>query len=315
MSTPEQKFNKFLLNIQLFKTIIMTYNYDKDKEKFFENLKTLESDFITVDAAKSDVYANKNQDMLRPIIDLECFYPIVDKHIIYEKKFLEHAHTIFEKIIYNIAFLIKNIGAYIERLQKSLNKIFIENYFLLDCSNIKDMNTPFLEGEKVSYYDYNCGRGFMRIEEGSSRFLIFNTNNDAMLDINIVNKYNKTGVIFSEKIFNVKYPVDSNLLKSDEYKNFKKELKEMKEIDTEYDNMFLNFSKKTGYNVIYKIPFNLNYFSIGEFSKGENFFSLGMFVEGESIVAKYDLIIEGQEIKRLLFPDVLKILKQKGFIN
>lgn len=308
------KFNKFLLNIQLFKTIIMTYNYDNDKEKFFKNLKTLESDFITVDVAKLDVYADKNQHLLRPIIDLECFYPIVDKHIIYEKKFLEHVHTIFEKIIYNIAFLIKNIGAYIERLQKSLNKIFIENYFLLDCSTIKDMNTPAIEGEKVSYYDYNCGRGFMQIEEGSSRFLILNTNNDGMLDIDIVNKYNKTGVIFSEKIFNVKHPVNS-LLESKEYDNFKKELKEMKEIDVDYGNMFLNLYKKTGYNVIYKIPFNLNYFSMGEFSKDEKFFSLAMFLEGDSPVAKYDLIIEGQEIKGLQFSDVLKILKQKGFIN
>lgn len=313
MSTPEQKFNKFLLNIQLFKTIIMTYNYDKDKEKFFENLKTLESDFITVAVEKRDVYDNKNQNMLRPIIDLECFDPIVDKQIIYEKNFLEHAHTIFEKIIYNIAFLINNIGAYVERLQKSLNKIFVENYFLLDCSTIKDNKAPYEEGSKVSYYDYNCGRSFMQIEEGSSRFLIFNTNNDAMLDINIVNKYNKTGVIFSEKNFNVKYPVDSRLLETKEYYNFKKELKDMKEIDIEYGNMFLNLSKKTGYNVIYKIPFNLNYFSIGEFNKGEKFFSLGI-VKGESI-PKYDLIIEGQEIKGLLFPDVLKILKQKGFIN
>jgi hypothetical protein len=247
--------------------------------------------------------------MLRPIIDLECFDPIVDKHIIYEKKFLEHVHTIFEKIIYNIAFLINNIGAYIERLQKSLNKIFIENYFLLDCSTIKDMNTPAIKGEKVSYYDYNCGRGFMQIEEGSSRFLILNTNNDAMLDIDIVNKYNKTGVIFSEKIFNVKHPVDDSLLKTKEYDNFKKELKEMKEIDIDYGNLLLILSKKTGYNVIYKIPFNLNYFSMGEFSKDEKFFSLGMFLEDNSPVVKYDLIIEGQEIKGLLLPGVLKNLK------
>jgi len=309
MSEKYQKYDEFLFDIQLLKTSIMAYNINKDKEKFFLNLKNLQRK-INISPKKLYVSDNENsQHLLKPIIALESFDPIEDKNIIYDREFLEHVHTIFEKIIYNIAFLINNIGAYIERLQKSLNKIFIENYFLLDCSTIKDMNTPAIKGEKVSYYDYNCGRGFMQIEEGSSRFLILNTNNDAMLDIDIVNKYNKTGVIFSEKIFNVKHPVDDSLLKTKEYDNFKKELKEMKEIDIDYGNLLLILSKKTGYNVIYKIPFNLNYFSMGEFSKDEKFFSLGMFLEDNSPVVKYDLIIEGQEIKGLLLPGVLKNLK------
>lgn len=314
MSEKHEKYSNFLLDIQLFKTSIMSYNIDKDKEKFFHNLKNLQRE-NTVYPIKLYVSVNENQKLLKPIIDLENFDPIEDKDIIYDKKFLEHIHNIFEKIIYNIALSIENIGSYVERIQQSFNKIFIENYFLIDCSTIKNMNTPIEEGGKTSYYNYNCGRGFMQIKEGQSRFLIFNTNNNAMLDIDIVNKYNKTGVIFSEKIFNVEYPVNSSLLETEEYDNFKKELKELKEIDKDYGNLFLNLSKKTGYNAIYKIPFNLNYFSMGEFSKGEKFFSLGMFVEGESIISKYDLFLEEQEIKGLLVTDVLKILKQKGFIN
>lgn len=308
MSEKYQKYDEFLFDIQLLKTSIMAYNINKDKEKFFLNLKNLQRK-INISPTKLYVSDNENQHLLKPIIALESFDPIEDKNIIYDREFLTHVHTIFEKIIYNIAFLIENIGAYIERLQKSLNKIFIENYFLLDCSNIKDMNMPFLEGEKVSYYDYNCGRGFMQIEEGPSRFLIFNTNNDAMLDIDIVNKYNKMDIVFSEITLKVELPVSESLLETEEYKKFINELEQINKNQVPR-TLFLNLTKQFGYNVTYKIPLNSKYYSMGEFTKGEKFFSVGMYYKKDTIVTIFDLFLKGQEIKGLKnYKEVANIIK------
>lgn len=306
---------QFLLNLQIFKTAIMSYNVKDDKESFYQNLENLnknisEKDYIYL----KKIIKEQKSEFLKPIIELENFEPIIDKKIIYEKKFLELIHNIFEYIIYNIAFLLGNIGDFVKTIITNLNKIFIENYFLLDCSNLKDINSSVIK--ELSSYQYNCGRGFMQIEKGPSRFLIFNTNDDALLDIEIVNKYKDKDLSteFSPIIFNVNFPVDEkNIKNTEEYKKFNNELEKIKEVENK-GILLLKISKKIGYNTIYKIPFFLKYYSIGEFNKKEKHFSLGLYELNDSVITKYDLILENEKIQNLDFDEVIKKLNEKGLM-
>lgn len=317
-------YHQFILDLQLFKTAIMSYNVNRNKESFYKNLETLSKSIVKVKVHKRN--SRTNPLLIKPLTDLEAFEPLQDKQIIYENRFLELAHNIFETIIYNFALSITDIGDYVERLKTSLNKIFVDNYFIIDCENIKNKVYSYSEDPRVTYYSYNCGRAFMQINEngGESRFLIFNTNNDAALDRDIVNKYNKTEEKFLDITFTVKYPVDKNILLGKEFLEF---IKQVISFDKRaYDilpNVLLSFVKDMKSNIVYKIPLQgaTKYMVKGEFSKDGKHFSIGIsenldrdFDDPRHIIS--DFKVNGEIIVENLAPfQMKKFLKEKGFID
>lgn len=169
------------LQIQLFKTIILSYNVNRDKNKFLDNLKLFSDELKKVQFRP----IKKNiKDIDEKKFPLCCIYEfknipeIKDKDILYENKFINIFQDILEKIIYMIAFYIENIGDFIDILVRFLNNITLKDYIIIDCSMLKKED-----------YSYNCGRAFIQIKKDKSRFLVFNTNDDATLDANIIKKY------------------------------------------------------------------------------------------------------------------------------
>ena len=182
-----------MIEIQHLKTNIMLYNLDYSKEnvkdKFIHNLKKLRLSFRQL---KDETYAYKLIDdkLVVSIMrtSLDEIPSIEDKNILFTEDFLNVFNDILESILFINAFRIGNIGKYIQEFIESINNITISNYVISDCSNVnKDIKSKF--SDKISEYDYNCGRAIMQINKENSRFLIFNTRDDALPDLEIVNKY------------------------------------------------------------------------------------------------------------------------------
>lgn len=315
-------YGQFLLDIQLFKTAIMSYNVNRDKDSFYKNLETLSKNIVKVRVGK--IHSRSDPRLIQPLVDLEAFVPLQDKQIIYEDRFLGLTYNIFERIIYNFALSITDIGDYVERLKTSLNRIFVDNYFIIDCDKIRDKVGSY-EDPTLTYYTYNCGRAFMQINEngGISRFLIFNTNNDGALDIDTLNKYNKTGgeeEKFLDITFTVKYPVDRNILLEEEFLEFKKQVISFDENAYKIlPNVLLSFVKEIKCDILYKIPLHgtTKYMVKGEFSKDGKHFSIGIsenldrsFDDSRLLIA--DLEINGETIvEDLATHEIKKVLRDK----
>jgi hypothetical protein len=318
-------FRQFIVDLQVFKTAIMSYNVNRNKDSFYKNLETLSKNIVEVKVDKR--HSRYDPRLIKPLTDLEAFEPLQDKQIIYEDRFLGLTYNIFERIIYNFALSITDIGDYVERLKTSLNRIFVDNYFIIDCDKIRDKVYSYEEDSTLTYYTYNCGRAFMQINEngGKSRFLIFNTNNDAALDRDTLNKYNKTEEEkFIDITFTVKYPVDKKILLEEEFLEFKKQVISFDENAYKIlPNVLLSFVKEIKCDIVYKIPLHgtTKYMVKGEFSKDGKHFSIGISENLDSDFDDYkfiivDLKINGETIvENLATHEIKKVLREKGFIN
>lgn len=242
-SIEEYKTNidKYILNLEIFRVIILSHNIEQKNDKLYSNLDTLRKDLNKIDFPSVKMKLDKNffrkeenkyNTTYKMVKILETFEPFSDKDILYQEKIINVLQDIFEKILYTTAFRITNIGEFIDYIVSLFNHITTSDYFKIDCSRL-DKN-PLEYDNTITNYDYNCGRAMMQISEGRTKFLIFNTNNDAMPDLFILNKYSQ------DQYFDIVITDESS---SDDIIIFKNELLKIKNIDSqEIDALFKFFN-------------------------------------------------------------------------
>lgn len=221
-----------LSHIYLLKSIISTYNADKNDDNFLDHLEILikkEESFYPLKKVidNEEIEKQKNKFPLNLIYEFENCPEIKNKKILFEKNFLYLFHREFEKLLYMIAYKIANIGDFIETFVEFWNVITKKNYIKIDCSKVsKSKMSKFFEtkSKNISDFSYNCGRALLQIDSNESPFLIFNTNDDAVPDITILNKY-----IIREDIseyLDIKLEIDNGeILNLEDEKEFISELK------------------------------------------------------------------------------------------
>lgn len=242
-SAEEYKTNidKYILNLELFRVTILSYNLEQKNDKLYSNLDTLRKELnkIVFTSVKTKLdknffrrEENKNNATYKMVKVLETFEPFSNKEVLYQEKIVNVLQDIFEKILYTTAFRITNIGDFIDYIVSLFNHITIVDYFKIDCSRLD--RKPSADDGEITNYDYNCGRAMMQVSEGPTKFLIFNTNNDAMPDLFILTKYSQ------EQYFDIVITDDSS---SDDIIIFKNELLKIKNIGSqEIDNLFKFFN-------------------------------------------------------------------------
>jgi hypothetical protein len=250
----QEYIKTYNLYIQIFKTSILSYNLINDKNLFLGNLAELSSKFMEFKkvSLKKIVKSLNNVFPLSFIYKIEELPVIENKDILVNQEFLNIFHNILESIIYINAFNIANIGDFIDMLINYFNKITLPEYIILDCDKLsKETKSKVIE--EISMYSYNCGRSVMQISKKNSRFLIFNTNDDGQMDVNIIKKYSKLEEKFFQETLAMKNGVITGNIEA-----FVKILKD-RMLDTRclsetaLINKLKNLSKKTDFLSI-KIP-------------------------------------------------------------
>lgn len=259
MSSPEEyktNIDKYILNLELFRVIILSHNVDQKNDKLYTNLDTLRKDLNKIEFPSikkkldKDFFRreeNKYNSTYKMVKVLETFEPFSNKEVLYQEKIINVLQDIFEKILYTTAFRITNIGDFIDYIVSLFNHITISDYFKIDCSRLN--RNPLDYDNTITNYDYNCGRAMVQISEGPTKFLIFNTNNDGVPDLFILSKYSQ------EEYFDLEITENSS---SKDMIIFKNELLKIKNISNEeIDFLFELFNKIK--NSLYKKNVEMKY--------------------------------------------------------
>ena len=177
--------NKIINDMELLSTYINEYNLDDDVTKFLSNLKKLS---IDIDESKySKTMRNQigfkvDRDINDPtdpvnqfITKLSNIQPINKNHdILYNDTFIQYFYIIFWNIIQGLGISTQNFYQFIQPIIDNLNNITTDDYVIYDCRSTDN---------------YNCGRAMDIINIYPSKFLIFNTDDQAYFDMNVQTLY------------------------------------------------------------------------------------------------------------------------------
>jgi hypothetical protein len=197
MSTILQKqFTEIRLNfinlIKNFGYLLKEYNdHILDENEFYIQLNNLKKEINQAQILNPKVERNINYfsdssnkgEFSYELMQVLINFPKINDDLLDSPKFYNEVHSIFEKILYALAFDTYNIGDFAELIAKVFNKITREKYFMVVCDHIQG-NRDF----KI----YNCGRAFMQNSGNllpQTKFIIFNTNFDAQPDRTIIEKF------------------------------------------------------------------------------------------------------------------------------
>lgn len=141
-------------------TIISDYNNDRDDQKFLDVLSKYDFDMSVIELGfKED---RKSDDkVMKYVIDMLRKIPsIKNKKILYNPEFIKTFYRIVWNLISKLSIATQNFYDFLNPIINELNLITIPNYIIFDCHSTDH---------------YNCGRAIMIIDQGPSRFLIFNS--------------------------------------------------------------------------------------------------------------------------------------------
>lgn len=153
--------------LKSFVKIVEEYNKNEKKEEFLPGLNNFIPKQIQIGFKKE---RNLNDSVLSSFIEeLKNIPTINDKKILYDEKFVKQFYRIFWKIISELAIGTQNFYDFIEPIINELNRITVKDYILYDCRSTDK---------------YNCGRAMIEINKSPSKFLIFNTDEKGLMDVN-----------------------------------------------------------------------------------------------------------------------------------
>jgi len=152
--------------IQGLKEYIEEYNLNKNKEIFIQNLKK-----ITLKIPKLEFKAVRNlkDPILTSFIKELNLLPKINEEILYDENFVKEFYKIFWSIISKLAIGTENFYDFVSLILNELNRITVPDYIIYDCRSTDN---------------YNCGRAMMEINLFPSKFLLFNTDEKALMDVN-----------------------------------------------------------------------------------------------------------------------------------
>jgi len=275
--------------INQLKSCITEYNSkEPDNNEFLKKLELVAGESKSLEKMRStmttkQVYRSDNEFVKSYFDCLNILPEINHKAILHDLEFRRIFHTILENIQYHIAFVIGNIGQFIDRFIATINRITYPNYIIKDCSKVEGKGIDNEMG--INNYDYNCGRAIMSIHKEDSKFLVFNTNNDGLPDKDIIIKYSPE----CENMFNMSYAYKAKGRVSEDGKTFMTDDEDKKKFDKHLSNskgvpiytscLLYNLPAKFGYVGDFAITVPLLIFEdCGDSS----------FVEKDTWLAKYN---------------------------
>jgi len=252
--------NFLIKDIRELGDIITNYNITNDDTLFLYDLNEYskkmknEKEYaykIVELLGKKVLRKNKHDDKLNTIFrELRLLPHINNAEILYNSVFIELFYKIIWAMLKGFGYATENLYDYIDDFVNILNIITTDEYVIYNC---------------YSTDKYNCGRAMIEIDNYPSKFLIFNTGSEDIMDQNIINKY--IGVYDDDH----KKQIGINEISGFDKRIINRITKEIKNISSSYDVLLyqldgeypleinissenINISLKIGVNYPYSKP-------------------------------------------------------------
>lgn len=152
-------------------SIIYDYNNDHNIENFLDSLSTFR---FTLPLMQLKKHRNKDDKIINNVImQLKNIPTVLDKDILYNDRFINIFYNIIWDLISKLGIATQNFYEFVPDIISEINRITTSDYFIYDCHS-------------TDYY--NCGRAMAVINNGLSRFLVFNSDRGFM-DLNTQTMY------------------------------------------------------------------------------------------------------------------------------
>ena len=140
--------------------IVADYNQDSNKENFLLKMSNFNFKFPNNNLGFK-ITRDQNDALINYVIgELRKIPTIKNKEIVYNPEFISIFYKIIWDMISKLGIATQNFYDFIDHIVSELNRITVSNYVIPDCHSTDN---------------YNCGRAMMVINQGPSRFLIFNS--------------------------------------------------------------------------------------------------------------------------------------------
>ena len=211
-------------DLNLLGKYIKDFNQTNRPDIFLKNIKkladkTLNSNYPFI--IRNDFGTKITRSFGDPLMNkflntLDQIPEIKHKNILYDSRFIESFYNIIWPMLQGLGYSTQNFYDFILSIVDIINRITTVNYIIYDCRST-DI--------------YNCGRAMIPLDLPPSKFLVFNTDDNTQMDLNVQMSYITSNE--NPQCLDLK-EIDETQLKQYHPRYYKRILKEIKNLTSEY---------------------------------------------------------------------------------